>query len=246
MSERETPRDGYECVDPELGDELWQLDDPGSDAALRGRLEAHLSVCAGCRLLRAAEARTREGLREGRLVLHDDARPRRLPWTLGGGGALALAACLALVLLGPPRAPGDDLRLRADGDRPAITRPVSEEVVLGERPHVAWTPVEGATAYRVTLCSVDGAHEWAHETDASSLRVPEDAGLASSARYRILLETVPAHLAGGGVRSSFRTGTLGEFLRYRFGAAPLWVLLLGAFGAGLGGLGIASGSLRRG
>lgn len=239
MNEHEIPRDGYECVDPELGGELWRLDDLGTDDALRGRLEAHISICARCRLQLATEERARTGLRNGRLTLRGGRpRSRITPLSLGGAGALALAAGVALVLLLPPRALEEDLVLRDGTGRPVITRPVPGEVVRGDKPCIEWTPIEGATAYRVTLRQVDGAYEWAHETTGPPACVPADAALATSARYRVVLETVPGYLApGGGHHTSFRTGTLGEFLRYRLDAAPGWVLILGALGTLLGGIG---------
>lgn len=240
MNEREIPQDGYECVDPDLGAGLWRLDDPEIDHALRGRLEVHVSICAPCRLQRATEDRVRSGLRSERLVLRGE-RPLAhiTPLRIGGIGALALAAGIALVFLLPPGTLDKDMLVRGDPEQPAITRPIPGEIVHGNQPCIEWTPIEGATSYRVTLRQVDGQDEWSHETADPQACVPADAPLATSARYRVLLETVPAYLAsGGGLHSSFRTGTIGEVMRYRLDTAPAWATALGALGALLGGLGV--------
>ncbi|MBC8426281.1 hypothetical protein H8E07_19365 [bacterium] len=239
MNEREIPQDGYECVDPDLGGELWRLDDPETNRALRGRLEVHVSICARCRLQLATEDWTRSGLRSERIVLRGErSRTRITPLHLGGFGAMALAAGIALVFLLPAGTLDKDMLVRGNPEQPAITRPIPGEVVHGNKPRIEWTPIADATSYRVTLRQVDGSHEWSHETTDPQACVTDDALLATSARYRVLLETVPAYLAsGGGLHSSFRTGTTGEFMRYRLGTAPAWAIALGALGAILGGLG---------
>ena len=94
----DTDTAGYECIDPRLGSGLWQLEDPDTDAALRARLETHVTFCASCRQQRAVESATAAGLRMGELTLGSSAGRglRRIRW-LAGAGALSLAAGLALV-----------------------------------------------------------------------------------------------------------------------------------------------------
>lgn len=57
----------YECVDPSVGDEIWQLDIPALDADLRRKLEAHVSICHACRMDRDLDAWARRLERAGEL-----------------------------------------------------------------------------------------------------------------------------------------------------------------------------------
>ena len=95
---------GYECIDPRLGSDLWRLEDPDTDAAIRARLETHVTFCASCRQQRAVESATVVGLRMGELSLGSSAGRglRRIRW-LAGVGAASLATGLALVLTAPAR-----------------------------------------------------------------------------------------------------------------------------------------------
>ena len=96
---------GYTCLDPELGGDLWRLDDVGTDPARRRRLTIHLDFCASCRQQRAVETATEEGLRTGELRLGSGVgrHVRRLR-LLAGIGAAALAVGLLIVLFLPPGA----------------------------------------------------------------------------------------------------------------------------------------------
>ncbi len=105
MSEpRETP---FECVDPDVGAQLWRLEQGDADPQLRATLEAHLSVCHACRLLVRLDETAHDLGRRGRLraaaasagapaAHRARARDAWMP-------ALALAASLVLLLVLPPR-----------------------------------------------------------------------------------------------------------------------------------------------
>ncbi len=239
MDETMRKPNGYECVEPELGDELWRLGAPATDAGLRRRLENHLMICDACRLRCAAERRVAAGLADGTLAL-PDARPRAAR-ALAWGGGLAVAAGLALILVLPPRARDGDRIVRAPDD-PQFHRPVEGEVVRGGRPTLSWASIEGATAYRVHVDEVGGDHAWHGETAGLEIDVPADAELPLSRDYRAFVEPVPADLAQpGGVSVSFRTGTTPEFLAHRAVASPAMAKTL----AMIGMLGLGAGLLLR-
>lgn len=236
------------CLDPDLGRQLWQLQDPQCPADLRVRLETHVAFCADCRLQLAVERDAVAGLHDGTLVLATSDRKRSFwaVWSAGIGTA-ALAASLALFAILPPSAPHERLVLRGD-DGPVIERPVADEIVLGKRPTVRWTPLPGASRYEVQVEAVDGSYRWTASTDQPAAAVPATQPLPAATRFRVRVDPVPAHLApAGAMRSSFRTGGLGAWLvhRARYGAGSgraLGVFGLASLAAGALGLSV----LRRG
>ena len=223
MQDKDMDHFEFECIDAELGDQLWRRDDPDCPAELRRRLDLHHAHCAACRLQVAVQERTAAGLRDGRLKLAAPASGR-LPVWLGTFGGTALAAGLALVLLLPPRAPHEDLVLRGAADgMPAIERPVPGEVVRGGRPTLRWTPLDGASRYEVQVTMAEGDYSWSASTDQAEARVPAGMDLPRDARFRVSVAPVPAHLApDGAMRTSFRTGDTAAWLGYRLrrGATP--------------------------
>ncbi len=230
MDELNVDRNGFECVEPALGDEMWRLEAPALDVSLGRRLENHLMICDACRLRRAMELRVASGLADATLELPRSGRAGRVrPLTiraLAWGGGLAVAASLILMLLLPPQA-RDGGRLVRSVDETQFLRPVEGEVVNGVRPRLSWAAIPGATNYRLTVSEVGGDHEWRGETTSCSLVVPAFAELPSSRAFRAFLEPVPADLAQpGGISVSFRTGDLSEFLVYRLAASSMVLRLL--------------------
>ncbi len=235
MNNPDTKRSNHEleCLDPVLGDQLWQLSTSDCPSGLRTRLEHHLTYCAACRLQQAVERGIETGLRNGDLVL-----PAPVPrfarvanWTVACG-TTALAAGLVLLFVLPPAAPHDGMVLRGD-DGPAIERPVPDEVVRGGRPTLRWTPLAGATRYEVRVTAADSDHTWTTSTREPVATVPPGEDLPLDMRFRARIEPVPAHLApAGGIRTSFCTGSTRKWLSYRLrhGHTP---------GRWLGGVGLA-------
>ncbi len=235
MDEKKPDHHDFECVEPALGDEMWRLDSPALDAALHSRLDNHLMVCDACRIRRATEARIAAGLSDGTLVLPrtrplvaDVRRPRMRVMAWSGG--LAVAASLLLLMVMSPRA-RDDGRIVRSADEPRFLRPVEGEVVSGGHPRLSWAPIEGASAYRLTISEVGGDYAWRGETADHNLTVPASAALPLARDYRAFLEPVPADLAQpGGVTVSFRAGDLREHTAYRLAASSPWIKVLGLAG----------------
>lgn len=231
--------ESYECVESELGKELWKYDMPGIDSGLKRRIEAHLTVCDACRLSRAIERKVAVGLRDGGLKVGRPALPRSRPGFarlrrgsfLGAAGVFAMAAAFILLFLLPPSVPDQAGTSRSALLRPGFDRPVEREVVREVGIRFSWRPIEGATRYRIAVREVEGPYEWSGETNGTSVRTPVENPLPAGKRFRALLQPVPADLARPGDTSvSFRTGTKGEVLLYRIGASPVPVRLLASIG----------------
>lgn len=212
----ETP---FECVDPKIGEEILRLEDPDLDSGLRHQLEAHLSVCHACRLLLNLDAGTRELARKGGLEhpkppsLGRRRRTRRVQVAWAAG--LALAACLAVIVLSPPRPVSDGLSERGV-DLIRFLSPVEGEVISTTQPNLRWTPIVGATRYFVEIRDSDGTSLWESGSPDPSIRVPEDASLARGRTYKAILSARPADLVEPGRTSVvFRTDSLLQMVLHR-------------------------------
>jgi len=253
LSEERNENTSYECVEPGLGEQLWQYDMPDVAPALRRDLDRHLSVCAACRLELAMCERLPQALTSETRPLPETAAPYRrdrgaafsrialrpLTYT----AMVALAASVVFIFGMEPNALNGDRIVRGDVDEPRFLRPVAGEVVADRTPRLRWTPIPHATSYRVTLNQAGGDFQWSSETSATELTVPAGKDLPSGARVRAILQTVPSHLAPAtGITVSFHTGGPAEFLAYRWRASPVIGRLLGWFGLlllfGSGGLGM--------
>lgn len=215
------PRD-LECLDPMLGEQIWQRATDDCPPDLRERLEAHLQYCAACRLQAAVEDLVAGGLRTKRLQL-PPARDYAAPGWLGAMGMASIAASVVMMLTLAPRPASEALVLRGDdAGMPAIERPVPGEIVHGRRPTLRWTPLAGASSYRVRVTAVDDDFTWMSDVKQSEATVPTDKSLPADTRFRVVVSPVPAHLAPAeGMRTTFRTGSLGAWLGYRLSHSPL-------------------------
>jgi len=222
----------YECIDPQVGGEIWRLDDPATEPALAERLRLHCQYCAACRIVRALDAEIAAGVQEGELTIaRPICRSRQGFLWLGGLGATAMAAGLATIMVLPPTAPSSTQITRSGESAPAIERPVSNEVIAGVRPKLKWTPLPGARAYDVSIRSVEGEYAWQERTEDASLQVAREAALPQNQRFRVGVTPIPAHLAPeGGLRSTFRTGTSLETLIYRLTHGSVTAMAAGVVG----------------
>ena len=219
----------YECVDLDLGAQLWQYDAPACESDLRRRLENHLDICHACRIALGIQERVADGLHTGEFDLGE--KPRRTNPIFGGGGLAVAAAAMLLIFLLPPRSLEDMRTVRGDGSLPRFERPVAGEVVWKSLPRISWTAIEFARVYRVRIQEVGGSFEWVGESAETHIALPADTALPSTARLRVLLETVPSYLVPPeGISTSIRTDGLGAFLSYRAMAAPAWLQWIGGLG----------------
>jgi len=225
----------YECIDPELGAELWRLDDPDSPETTKARLQAHLEYCPQCRTLEVMKRRLANGLEHGQLEITLPEPRQPLPlitrWAARAGAA-AVAATLALVFLQAPNPRQNGLVLRG-GDENAVLRPAPDEIIAGSTPVIRWKPVTGANSYQVRVSAVESEYVWSGVVSDAETRIPRDQSLPSNTRFRIQIQPVPTHLTGpNGFYSSFRTGNLAEFVAYRWRVRSLMAKLSGWFGLG--------------
>ncbi|MBK8167966.1 MAG: hypothetical protein IPK64_18635 [bacterium] len=231
----------YECVQPELGAELWRRDLPDCAPELATRLDRHLAVCDACRLEGVVQAALAAGLVADALGKVKPARTLRLrPSPVATGGWVALAASLALALLLPPGAlPVGTTR----GGQPVagFVRPVEGEVVA-DTPDLRWHPVPGATGYQVTLDQVGGDFHWSARVDASRLEPAGERAPREPGRYRVIVRAIPDDLTPPeGISVTFRRGSGIDQFIYRLWATSWPIRLLGLAGLVLG----LSGLVRR-
>lgn len=230
--------DEFDCIDPELGAELWRLADPECSNQWRERLATHLKFCADCRMRQALDGSLVAGLQSGNLRLTRRRRwlDRAPLWTFSASAA-SLAAGLALLILLPAVAPDTGQHLRGSNS-PGIEQPVPEDVLLSRRPTLRWTPLPGATSYQVQVEAVGGGYEWSEKTRLPFATVPPSKELPPDTRFRVRVVAKPAHVVPSGfLGSSFQTGGLFSWLGHRarhgagsgrlLGMAGLLGLLLG-------------------
>lgn len=230
--DRKTPL-SYECVEPELGEHLWLYDTPEVDPALKDRLDDHLSICAECRMHRALHRRL-EAERAGHLGLVETTGRRRWQKGLSVAAVANLAACLLLTLFLPAQDPDRNLLPRRGGNAAFFLAPVTEEVVLGQRPDFAWTAVDNASSYSLAVRSTDGEFEWTIDTLRPEASLPANLNLPADARLQAFVEVTPPYLnPDDGISVTFHTGSPAAYAAYRIGANPWWVWLPGVFGLGL-------------
>lgn len=209
----------FECIDPQIGDQIWRLERSEPDLDWTAELEAHVSACHACRLLVSLDAKTRELARSGRLEGAATApRPQSLRWARRRAtwiAGLGLAACLAGVAFLPPRPVGAGSSVRGL-DRIRFLRPVEGEVLATGRPLLRWTPIDGASRYLVEVRDRDGTSLWQGETPRPEIRLPGELSLTHGREYKALLSVQPADLVPPGHPSVlFRTGSPWSMLAHR-------------------------------
>ncbi len=231
----------WECIDPAMGNCLWELEVDETTEERSQQLQAHLQLCDACRLDQALNTRLEQGLQAGALVLPP--APKRIWWqrssVQASAGSALIAACLALLMLLPPAPSGDFVHLRGAHDDPHFIRPVEGEMVIAENTLLTWQPVDGATSYRITLSDVASDFNWVGTTSNTQIQLPplnED-----PQTLRAVLATVPADLvAPGRISVCFNTGNWAQMVQDRMLKAPLWMLLFIVSGVLLLGLSLFS------
>ena len=127
----------------------------------------HLLVCSRCRdevaLLRAVntELATASG------------RPARSwQWRILGVAAAAAAILIGAFLLAPPPRNDDHTTLR--GSSTALVDGLIATIGPDAVPAFAWTPVDGATSYRIAVFSADGQPVWSRQVGAPPVTWPAE------------------------------------------------------------------------
>lgn len=236
----------FECIDQELGSELWKLEVEDTSPELRHRLETHLTFCADCRMKKRLSMETARGLSEGKLKLPRRSNVVGLSRSMTASGLLALAASVLLVFLLPPVAPHEKMAVRGADEGQAILRPVPDEILHDTNPLIVWQELPEATSFTVRIEGVDNGYRWEQKSSDTKIQIPAGMELPVSERFRVFVEPVPAYLApAGGWRSSFSTAPLVPFVKYRLGAAPALARGLGLASLGLLLLGAVVPLLRK-
>ena len=214
----------FECIDARVGGQLWRLEDPNTAPAQRAEIEAHLEICHACRFVlqvdaavhRVAQSGGMEPERAASRISPTRARFARAAWLarlpLAG---LPLAACLAAILLLPPRPIHDGAASRG-AEATRFRRPVEGEIVSSPRPALSWTPVAGASRYEIELRDHSGKPVWRGESVHPSIPTDDVPALPRGGEYRALLSVQPSDLLPPGrVSVAFKTGTLGQAILHR-------------------------------
>ncbi|MFT5234294.1 MAG: hypothetical protein ACI9UK_001618 [Candidatus Krumholzibacteriia bacterium] len=235
MSEKMTTNaPGFECVDPQWGDQLVRMHEADLAPAVRQGLENHLFICDACRLSQQVESAVGEATRAGRVIIKPGKVSRHLPFPLlRWAGPTTIAASLALLFLLPPTGRGSGGVQRDGESAPKFERPVEGEIVWGNVPELKWSPIEGATSYRVVISEVGGDFKWTGSTDWTRVQMSAEHPLPDDGIFRGVVHPVPADLARPtAVTVAFSRSGWREYFRYRVGAAP--GVVKGLAGAGFG------------
>jgi hypothetical protein len=243
MSDDKNFPSSYQCVQPELGDQIWQLEIDTTAEELQTRLRHHLTVCDSCRLTLAVSSLIEETGHKRPLDFGADALPvvpeaGKRSRLMAVSGGLALAASLSLALLLPP---GQLERSLVRGPSiPEFVTPVEGEILLQKTPKLSWTPVSGATAYRIQVSGVGNNYQWTAESSTHFVAIPSNSPLPLGEEIRVVVQPVPLDLVPmGSISVNFHRESPGRFLTYRARSAPAPVKILGLFGLGALILGLA-------
>ncbi len=235
MREKQENTGSFECVQPELGNQIWLLELADTNAQMQTSLENHLAVCDSCRLTLAVQAKISQSAQEenaGNSLLnikYSFVSPSRPTFNFTLAGTLALAASLALALIMPPGQMEKSL-VRGDGPIGFIS-PVEGEVLLLETPQLSWTAVPGATSYLVEITGVGNSYQWQTQSSLPSVNIPAKHAISKNQNLRAVVQTVPDDLVPlGSISVSFKREGVARFFAYRITSASLVAKLLGLMG----------------
>lgn len=241
MSNRIPYTDGFECVEPVIGQELWRGVAPGATDEERASRSEHLRICDACRLAAAVEQDIASGLTDGSLSLPPRApagrpnRRRALVASLTAAAASLAAMGLLLVMVLPP-IPRVGAGTDRSGSEEGFTRPVEGETIGATGTTFRWLPVDGARSYGLRIEEVGGDFVWEGTATGTALALPTGLQLPVGREYRAYLTTVPRDLVPQGTLDvRFRAGATGAVVLFRASAAP-WparILILLALAAGM-------------
>ncbi|MCP4547668.1 MAG: hypothetical protein GY835_14505 [bacterium] len=235
----------FECVEPEIGKLLDARPMAEYESGLREQLEAHIDVCHACRQHYRFSQEVEQLIGEGVGVVESDNAQIISINTLFSRRSLLVASALALVasillaiLFGPserallsPRSTSV-IERSPTGDF-QILHPFEGEVLGARGGNLKWTPVDGATSYRVELKNVETDFSWFRQVNDTSIELPESG--KGPGNYLAVIKPIPEDLTREGERSVyFRRGNTSSMLFYRIVHMPLISLLALVLGVAAG------------
>jgi len=179
------------CLDD---DTLAALAEGTLDEQTRASVVPHLAECTRCRATVASITRAladRDVSREIDAVSTRRNRPRWIAWARVAGAA---AAVLLVVMIprGSDRTPGAHRgSITASGEVPTALAPAG---TVGAVEELRWSPVAGATRYRVTIFDPNGKVLFEAAPTESPVALPDSVVLSSGIQY---LWKVEAQLGPG-------------------------------------------------
>ncbi|MCP4144916.1 MAG: hypothetical protein GY752_06480 [bacterium] len=220
----------FECIEPELGQELWQYDCPEVDPDLKTKLGNHLTLCQKCNQIRELDSVLASGLSNGTLQIKKPvyASPVKRYATrfVASMGTMAIAAGLVLMFMLPIQENANQVDRGLD--KSGFFMPVDSEVITGGKVNLAWAPVKRATGYLLRLESAEG--DWQHsvKTDKNRIMIPH---LPAESNITAYLKSIPGDLSPiGGWSISFRHGSFSEFAQFRVKNSAVFARILIVFG----------------
>jgi hypothetical protein len=164
------------------------------DEQTRSRVVPHLAECTRCRAAVASITRALTDPDVAREVEALTTRRRRPRWLAWSGVAGAAAAVLLVVMIPreSDRAPGSHRGpVIASGEVPTALAPAG---IVGTVEELRWSPVDGASRYRVTIFDPSGKVLFEATPTQSLVALPDSVVLTSGIQY---LWKVEAQLGPG-------------------------------------------------
>jgi hypothetical protein len=157
-------------------------------AAERDRVEAHLADCKACR----------DEVLGARQFLQRRLRSRRL---IAGGGLIAVAAALVLMVQMPRITPTSDTRdpMRAGGTESPVVAygPIGE--VSSRALQFIWGATPNVTTYRITVSTGNGRAVWSRSTSDTAVTLPDSVTLLRDQPYYWVVDAL---LGDGATRTT--------------------------------------------
>ncbi|MCP4122613.1 MAG: hypothetical protein GY751_12740 [Bacteroidetes bacterium] len=220
----------YECIEPELGQELWQYDHPVVDPDLKTKLGNHLTLCQKCNQIRELDSVLANGLSNGTLQIKKPVytlpAKRYATRFVASMGSMAIAAGLVLMFMLPIQKNVNqvDRGLAESG----FLMPIDSEVITGGKVNLAWAPVKNAAGYILRMETSESDWQWSTKTDKNRIIVDH---LPAHSNITAYLKSIPGDLSPiGGWSISFRHGSFSEFAQFRVKNSAVFARILIVFG----------------
>lgn len=220
----------YECIEPELGQELWQYDCPVVESDFKTKLMNHLTLCQKCNQIRELDSVLANGLSNGTLQIkkpvYTTPAKRYATRFVASLGSMAIAAGLVLIFMLPIQS--NVMQVDRGIADSGFFAPVASEVITGGKVNLAWAPIKSATGYILRLETAEGDWQWSAKTDKNRIIVEH---LPAESNITAYLKSIPGDLSPiGGWSISFRHGSFSEFAQFRVKNSAVFARILIVFG----------------